>query len=189
MLTALFALTFTLAAPAELAEPDRGSKPKPFHAFVVTDIHGDPHDLSAYKGKTVLVVNTASQCGFTPQYAGLERLYRTYKDRGLVVIGFPSNDFGGQEPGGRDEIHGFVQKNFEATFPLMDKVVVKGEGQNPLYNWLTYAGPDATHGPVKWNFTKFLINPDGAIVVRFPSNVDPMDPAVTAAIEAHLPKK
>lgn len=173
MLAALLSLAF-LAPPGTL------------HGFTVTDITGAPYDLAALKGKPVLVVNTASQCGFTPQYAGLERLHRTYRDKGLVVLAFPSNDFGGQEPGDRAEIHGFVQKNFEITFPLMDKVGVRPGGQSPIYGWLTGAGPEKTRGDVKWNFTKFLIGPDGAIVARFAPAVDPLDPAITSAIDALL---
>lgn len=156
------------------------------HGFTVNDIHGKAMKLSTLKGKTVLVVNTASQCGFTPQYAGLERLYRTYKDRGLVVVGVPSNDFGGQEPGSNAEIHGFVQKNFDLTFPLLDKAKVHGGGKHPLYQWLTTGGPEGTQGEVKWNFTKFLVGPDGQIKARFNTPIDPMDPAVVKAIEAQL---
>ena len=174
MLATVLSVVFALAAPASL------------HGFEVTDIEGKRFDTAGLKGKAVLVVNTASQCGFTPQYAGLERLYRTYKDKGLVVLAFPSNDFGQQEPGDRKQIHGFVQDNFQTTFPLMDKVVVKGEGQTPLFAWLTGQGPAKTRGPVKWNFTKFLVGPDGALIERFESPVDPMDPAVTGAVEAAL---
>ena len=168
-------LTLTLAAPATL------------HGFTVTDIHGEPYDAKALAGKTVLIVNTASQCGFTPQYAGLERLYRTYKDKGLVVLAFPSNDFGGQEPGDRKQIHGFVNDTFETTFPLMDKVAVEpGDTQHPVFAWLTTQGPEATRGKVQWNFTKFLVGPDGKVTARFAPKVDPMAPEVTAAVEKAL---
>lgn len=169
-------LTAALAAPATL------------HGFSVTDIHGQPYDTRALTGKTVLIVNTASQCGFTPQYAGLERLYRTYKDKGLVVLAFPSNDFGGQEPGDRKQIHGFVNETFEATFPLMDKTTVKpgGDAQHPLFAWLTTQGPEATRGPVGWNFTKFLVGPDGKITARFAPKVDPMAPEITRAVQEAL---
>jgi glutathione peroxidase len=169
----------TLAATALFAAPS-------LHGHTVTDIHGESVDLRTLKGKSVLIVNTASQCGFTPQYAGLERLYRKYQEQGLVVLAFPSNDFGAQEPGGRSEIHGFVEKTFSITFPLMDKVPVRGDAKTPLFKWLTTGGPKGTTGEIRWNFTKFLVGPDGQIRARFGSGTDPMSAEVIAAVEASL---
>lgn len=143
--------------------------------------------LSDYAGKTLLVVNTASRCGLTPQFAGLEELYATYRERGLVVLGFPSNQFAGQEPGTAEEIGEFCQRNYGVTFPMFDKIDVNGPDQHPLYAHLTQV-PDAegTAGDVGWNFEKFLVAPDGQ-VTRFRSGVTPDDPALVAAIEATLP--
>lgn len=173
----------TLAvAPSAAAEAPAAS----LHALTVTDIRGEPLDLASLKGKVVLAVNTASQCGFTPQYAGLERLYRDYADKGFTVVAFPSNDFGGQEPGDRAEIAGFVHDKFEITFPLMDKVNIKAEPIAPIYQFLTGAGPEGTQGPIKWNFTKFLIGKNGEILQRYESRVDPLDPSVKAGVEAAL---
>lgn len=153
---------------------------------VVKDIDGKDFDLSQLKGKVVLVVNVASRCGFTKQYAGLESLYQKYKDKGLVVIGFPSNDFGGQEPGTEADIKAFCSATYGVTFPMMAKVVVKGEGKNAVYKALTEgSGPFA--GEVGWNFTKFLIGKDGeTLVARFGSATKPDDAELVKAVEAAI---
>ena len=151
------------------------------HDLSVTTIDGRAQDLSAYRGKVVLVVNTASECGFTPQYAGLETLWREYRDKGLVVLGFPSNDFGGQEPGTESEIQAFCSRRFDVTFPLYAKLETKGEGQSPLYGFLS-----AKNGPPRWNFHKYLVGKDGQVAGAFPSSVDPGDPGLRAAIDAAL---
>lgn len=150
------------------------------------DIDGHPTSLKAYQGKVILLVNVASQCGYTRQYKPLEALYRKYKDQGFVVVGVPSNDFGGQEPGSPEEIKQFCTSKFDVTFPLMEKVRVKpGPDQHPLYAALT--GKDAAYpGEVKWNFTKFLIGRDGKVLARFQSGDEPDSPKVTQAIEAAL---
>jgi glutathione peroxidase len=155
-------------------------------AIPLQTITGEPTSLQAYAGKVVLVVNTASACGLTPQYKGLEALYRKHQAEGLVVLGFPCNDFGGQEPGTREEIQAFCSGRFEVSFPLMDKVKVKpGEGQHPLYAALT--GPEAAFpGPVKWNFGKFLIGRDGKVQARFEPRVAPDAAELTAAVAAAL---
>jgi glutathione peroxidase len=154
----------------------------------IKDIDGKPTSLKAFEGKTVLLVNVASKCGYTPQYKGLEALYRKYKDKGLVVVGVPSNDFGSQEPGTPQEIKAFCAENYEVTFPLLEKVKVKGEGQHPLYTALT--GKDAAYpGDVKWNFNKFLIGPNGKIIARYDSKVTPESDELVSAIEKNLPKK
>jgi len=149
--------------------------------FTLPSIDGAASPLAAYKGKTVLIVNVASQCGYTPQYKGLEAIYRKYKDKGFVIVGFPSNDFGGQEPGTEAEIKQFCSRNYQVTFPLYSKVTVKGPNKTPLYAFLTQTG-----GEVKWNFTKFLVGKDGKVIDRFESNVDPESSEVVEAIEKAL---
>jgi glutathione peroxidase len=153
---------------------------------VVKDIDGKDFDLSQLKGKVVLIVNVASRCGFTRQYAGLEALYQKYKDKGLVVIGFPSNDFGGQEPGTEADIKAFCSATYGVTFPMMSKVVVKGEAKSPVYKALTEgSGPFA--GEVGWNFTKFLISKDGeTLLARFGSATKPDDAELVKAVEAAI---
>ena len=153
----------------------------------VQTLAGDTVSLSDYRGKALLIVNTASQCGYTPQYADLEKLYVRYKDKGLLVLGFPSNDFGGQEPGSADEIATFCKRNYGVTFPLFAKVHAKGPEIAPLYQTLTQATPSGISGPVKWNFTKFLVDPAGDVVARFEPNTEPLSPEVIAAVERHLP--
>jgi glutathione peroxidase len=152
------------------------------HEFSMNSIDGQPVSLAGYKGKAVLLVNVASRCGYTPQYAGLEALYRKYKDRGLVVIGVPANNFGGQEPGSNTEIRNFCSRTYGVTFPMMAKVSVKGADQAPLYQYLT----SSLGGEVKWNFTKFLAGKDGRPVARFEPKVTPDDPELAAAIEKAL---
>lgn len=160
----------------------------PLYAIPLKDIDGKDTSLKAYAGKAVLVVNVASECGYTSQYAGLEAIWRKYKDRGLVVLGFPSNDFGGQEPGTNAEIKQFCTSKFDVTFPMFDKVTVKGAGQHPLYAALT--GRDAPFpGDVKWNFGKFLIGRDGKILARYDSGTEPDSPELTQAIESALAAK
>ena len=151
---------------------------------------GGEQDLSAYKGKVLLVVNVASKCGATPQYAPLEALYEQHKDDGLVVLGFPCNQFGGQEPGSAAQIASFCKDKYDVTFPMFAKIDVNGPEAAPLYKYLTSkqaVGRDA--GPVKWNFEKFLISRDGKVVARFRTAVQPNDPQVVAAIEQELAKK
>lgn len=139
----------------------------PFYSFTAEALTGQPISMSEYTGKLVLVVNTASQCGFTPQYTGLEQLYQTYKDQGLVILGFPCNQFGGQEPGDAAEIAQTCQLNYGVTFPMFAKVDVNGDQAHPLFQWLTAAAPGLIGKAVKWNFTKFLIGRDGAAITRF----------------------
>ena len=158
------------------------------HEIKLKDIDGKETKLGAYSGKTILLVNVASECGYTPQYKGLEALNRKYKDKGLVVLGVPSNDFGGQEPGSAEEIKKFCASKYDVTFPMMEKLTVKGAGQHPLYAALT--GKDAAFpGDVKWNFGKFLIGPDGKVIARYDSKVAPESEELVSAIEKNLPKK
>jgi glutathione peroxidase len=148
----------------------------------VATLLDEPRSLCEYSGKVVLVVNTASQCGYTPQYEGLEQLYRRYKDRGLVVLGFPANDFGGQEPGSSKEIAAFCQINYGVSFPMFAKTTVVGRDANPLYRDLAAA----TGQRPRWNFHKYLVDRKGAAVASFPSAVEPADPRITREIERLL---
>jgi glutathione peroxidase len=152
------------------------------YEFTLNSIDGAPAPLAAYKGKVLLLVNVASKCGFTPQYTALEAVYEKYKDQGFVLAGFPANNFGAQEPGTNEEIKTFCTRKYSVTFPMYAKISVKGSDIAPLYEYLT----KSTGGDVKWNFTKFLIGKDGAILDRFESAVKPDDPKVTAAIEKAL---
>ncbi|MCB0766553.1 MAG: glutathione peroxidase [Flavobacteriales bacterium] len=155
-----------------------------FFDLSATDINGQFVKLDQYRGKHIMVVNTASECGYTPQYAQLQELYTTYKDKGLVILGFPSNDFGGQEPGTEQEIAGFCQKNYGVTFPMMAKVSTKGEGQHPVYHWLANQSQNGVMDTeVKWNFHKYLIDPDGLLRMSLESGVEPSDERVIAWIE------
>jgi glutathione peroxidase len=175
--------------------------------LTVNRIDGSPVSLSAYQGKVLLIVNVASKCGLTPQYDGLEKLYETYAAQGLEVLGFPSNEFAKQEPGSNEEIQAFCRLNFGVTFPMFEKIVVKGQGRHPLYDHLTAAAPEphgkrdgrllygalklAGMGPkeagdILWNFEKFVVSREGAVVARFAPKVDPLDPELVATIEREL---
>ena len=154
----------------------------------VNTLEGEPADLSEYEGTALLVVNVASQCGLTPQYAGLQSLHERYADRGFAVLGFPSNQFRGQEPGTAEEIREFCDTNYSVTFPLFEKIDVNGEQRHPVYDVLTAAADaEGEAGDVTWNFEKFLVSPAGDVVGRFRPQVQPDDEALVAAIEATLP--
>jgi glutathione peroxidase len=158
--------------------------------YKATSIDGKEVDLSQYKGKVALVVNVASQCGNTPQYTGLEKVYKKYKDQGLVVMGFPANEFGKQEPGTNDEIAQFCKDNYSVDFPMFSKIVVKGDGISPIYKHLTSKDTNPHYaGDVTWNFEKFLIGRDGQVVARFKPKTQPESEEVVKAIEAELAKK
>jgi glutathione peroxidase len=147
---------------------------------------GDESSLAPYAGKSVLVVNVASKCGLTPQYEGLEKLHEQYADKGFSVLGFPCNQFMGQEPGSAEEIQTFCSTTYGVTFPLFEKIEVNGENQNPIYSELNkVADAEGYSGDIRWNFEKFLISPDGS-VQRFAPQVTPEDPALVSAIEASL---
>lgn len=158
------------------------------HEFSHTTIDGAEQSLSAYAGKAMLIVNVASQCGLTPHYEGMQKLWETYGERGFVVLGFPCNQFGRQEPGTEGQIKTFCETQFGVTFPMFAKLEVNGPGRHPLYSWLTSQAtkPDGS-GDIKWNFAKFLVGPDGDVIARFAPTVSPTDPALVAAIEAALP--
>ena len=182
MLKTLFAATFAAAIMGGPAMAETA------HDFAFEKLEGGKLPMSEYKGKAVLVVNTASFCGYTPQYEGLQSLWESYKDKGLVVLGFPCNDFGSQEPGTTAEIKQFCSSKFDVTFPLFDKLHVKGPEQHPLYDALT-GSTSPVPGPVKWNFGKFLVSRDGKILSRFDSKVEPDSEELTKAIESALAAK
>ncbi|MBM3765290.1 MAG: glutathione peroxidase [Acidobacteria bacterium] len=154
--------------------------------ITMNSIDGKPVALKSFEGKAVLFVNVASQCGYTPQYAGLQSLYAKYKDKGLVIVGVPANNFGAQEPGSNEEIKSFCSRTYNVTFPMMAKVSVKGADKTPLYQYLTDKSNPKTGGDVQWNFTKFLVGKDGKVRQRFESGVSPDSPELAAAIEAAL---
>jgi len=160
---------------------------KTVYDFTLNSIDGQPTALSSFRGKVVLLVNVASRCGYTPQYTALESIYEKYKDRGFVIVGIPANNFGGQEPGTNQEIKTFCSAKYHVTFPMMAKVSVKGSDITPLYQFLTdkTAHPE-TGGEIGWNFTKFLVGPDGQVIARFDSAVEPDSPQITQAIEKAL---
>lgn len=178
---AMLAAASVIAATASAA--DTGTA----HQFDFVSIDGKPLPLSSFKGKTVLIVNTASQCGYTPQYTQLEAVSKKYRDQGLVVLGVPSNDFGGQEPGSNAEIKKFCEGNYDVDFPLTTKYEVKGPGAHPFYQWAASTAGDAA--VPKWNFHKLLIDANGNLVAEFPSKTVPDAPEVTKAIEASLAHK
>ena len=156
-------------------------------SYTMKDIDGNDVPLSRYKGKTVLIVNVASRCGNTPQYEGLEKLYRTYHNKGLVVLGFPANNFGAQEPGTDEEIKEFCTTTYGVTFDMFSKISVKGDDQHPLYTFLTSDTANQKFaGDVKWNFTKYLVDRNGTVVGKFASGVSPMSEEVIAAVESAL---
>jgi glutathione peroxidase len=150
-------------------------------------ITGQPATLENFKGKVVLIVNVASECGFTPQYEGLEALYRNYKDKDFVIIGFPANNFGGQEPGTNEQILNFCTTKYDVTFPMMSKISVKGNDKHPLFIYLTEKSPIT--GEIKWNFSKFLLDRNGKLVARYPSEVTPQDKSITTKIDSLLSAK
>lgn len=163
---------------------------KTIYDFTVTDIDGREVSLSEYKGKVLLIVNTASKCGFTPQYAGLQKLYEKYRDRGFVILGFPANNFLGQEPGTDSEIKAFCSRQYGVTFPMFSKISAKGPDIHPLYQFLTgkETNPDFA-GAITWNFNKFLIGRDGRVRNRFGSRTAPESEEIREAVESALAEK
>jgi len=154
--------------------------------FTLNSIDGKPMPLANFKGKVILVVNVASRCGFTPQYSALEAIYEKYKDQGFVILGFPANNFGHQEPGTNAEIKKFCSAKYNVSFPMYAKISVKGDDQAPLYKYLTESANPAYAGEIKWNFTKFLVDRDGHLIQRFEPDTTPDSPQVTSAIEQAL---
>ncbi len=153
------------------------------HSFQVKSIDGNQINFAKYKGKKILVVNTASKCGYTPQYEALQKVYEQYKDK-LVIIGFPCNQFGGQEPGSNQEIVEFCKKNYGVSFPLADKIDVKGDNTAPIYQWLTQKGKNGVlDASISWNFNKFLLDENGKMIAYFPSNVKPDSDAILSYLK------
>lgn len=177
------AATVAFALPRAL-QADDAKKPASVLDYKVQDIDGKSVDLAKYKGEVLLIVNTASQCGYTPQYEGLEALYQKYRERGFEVLAFPANEFGRQEPGSDAEIKQFCSSKYKVTFPLFSKIVVKGEGIHPLYQYLTK--DTKFTGDIPWNFAKFLVNRKGEVIGRFDPAEKPESPKVVQAIEAAL---
>ena len=173
--------------PVRTADGTSSNAARTVFDFEARSIGGEPVSLGQYRGKVLLIVNTASRCGFTPQYEGLETLYERYHERGFEVLGFPANDFLGQEPGTDTEIETFCTTRFGTRFPLFSKIHVKGKSMHPLYAWLTT--DSGQPGAIKWNFTKFLVGADGRVIARFEPNVTPLAQIVTSAIEAALPAR
>ena len=181
---------FILASCLAVSAMNEEKTVPPVLNFKMNDLSGKPIDLSQFQGKVVLFVNVASKCGLTPQYKGLQALYEKYQDKGFVIIGVPANEFGGQEPGTDAEIAKFCSTEYNVTFPMLSKVVVKGKGQTPLYQHLTSKETNPKFsGEIQWNFTKFLISRTGEIVNRFEPRVSPESAEMKKAIEAELEKK
>lgn len=179
------AAMITLAVPPAFAA-GKGEAPSVLD-FTMNSIDGKPVPLADYKGHVCLIVNTASECGYTPQYETLEKLYETYKDKGFKILAFPSNDFGKQEPGTNAQIKDFCSTKFHTTFDLFSKIDVKGKDQHPLYKYITETSPFP--GDVKWNFQKYLIDRNGKIVAKYLSKVDPMSSEVRKDVEKYLSEK
>jgi len=180
----LLALAAALMASTVLA----ADKMNPIFDIPLKDIHGKDTSLKTYQGKAMLIVNVASECGYTPQYAGLEAVYRKYKDQGLVVLGFPCNQFGGQEPGSNEEVLKFCTSRYNVTFPMFGKIDVNGPKQHALYASLT-GKSSPFPGPIGWNFGKFIVGRDGKILKRFEADAEPESTEVKGAIEAALAAK
>ena len=166
---------------------DASAEEAKIYGFQMKTIDGKEVSLGDFKGKALLIVNVASRCGFTPQYEGLEKLYEKYKGRGLEILGFPANNFMGQEPGTNEEIKKFCGLKYKVTFPMFSKISVKGKDIHPLYRYLTQeSGLD---GDISWNFNKFLVSPEGKIVARFGSRTEPLSKELEEKLESILPKK
>lgn len=180
----LFAAVFIFCGLLLIVGEGRAMDNVNVHSFVVKNIDGQEQALSDYKGKLLLIVNVASKCGFTKQYQGLQEIYEKYKDRGLVVLGFPANNFMGQEPGTDSEIKSFCSLKFHVTFPMFSKISVKGPGMDPLYKYLTTGS--GFNGDISWNFNKFLVDREGNVIARFGSNVEPASKEILEKIDSAL---
>ena len=191
----LMAAAFTLCVAALAGvNANKGAKESvkvaSIYDFVMKDIDGREVKMSDFRGKVLLIVNVASRCGYTPQYEGLQSTYLKYKDQGLVILGFPANNFGSQEPGTNEEIKTFCSTKYNVTFPIFSKISVKGEDKHPFYQYLTAKESNPQYaGEITWNFNKFLIGRDGKVIARFDSKDRPEDQKVTAAIEQALDGK
>jgi glutathione peroxidase len=187
--TAMTAL-LSLSSLAVVAGSDPAKKPTSVLGFHVKDIDGHDVDLAKYRGKVLLIVNTASQCGFTPQYTDLQTIYEKYQAQGFEVLAFPANDFGSQEPGTNEQIKEFCANNYKVSFPLFSKITVDGKNIHPLYGFLTNKETNAKHpGPIRWNFTKFVVNRKGEVIARFEPKDKPSSENVVTAVEKALAAK
>jgi glutathione peroxidase len=187
---AAFTTLFLLPALTVVSAADGGKKATSVLDFHMKDIDGKDVDLAKYKGKVLLIVNTASQCGNTPQYKDLEALYEKHKDDGLEVLAFPANEFGKQEPGTNDEIKEFCTTKYKVSFPLFSKIVVKGKEINPLYEYLTSKQTNPKFGgTIEWNFDKFLVNRKGEVIARFKPRTNPSTKEIVTAIDKALAEK
>lgn len=184
VIVACAALVMFATAKPSKEIPNMTPSAKSIYEFTLNDIDGKNVKLEQFKGKVVLIVNVASKCGYTPQYEGLEKIYKQYKDKGFVILGFPANNFMGQEPGSEADIKQFCTTKYNVTFPMFSKISVKGSDMHPLYQYLTQSAAPA--GDVKWNFSKFLIGKDGSILARFDSGVKPESAELTSAVESAL---
>lgn len=185
MKTMFAILLILLAGVTAVSAQDNPDAPvRGVYSFTLNSIDGDAVPLADYHGKVLLLVNTASKCGYTPQYAPLEQLYRRFQDKGLRILAFPANNFGGQEPGSNAEIKNFCSSNYAVTFDLFEKISVKGEDIHPFYHYLTTE--TEFPGDIRWNFTKFLVSREGKVVARFETKVDPLDGNVISQIEGLL---
>ncbi|WP_372370273.1 glutathione peroxidase [Candidatus Uabimicrobium sp. HlEnr_7] len=183
-------LCLLLMCSVIFAEKDVKKSEKPIYDVAITTIDGKKAKMSDYKGKVVLIVNVASECGFTYQYEGLQKIYAKYQKQGFVVLGFPTNDFGKQEPGSNKEIQNFCTSRFKVTFPMFAKITVKGKSKHPLYGLLTKKDTNEKfHGEITWNFNKFLVDKNGNVVARFGPRSKPQDEVMTSAIEGALKDK
>lgn len=183
----LLILTFIACEQGYSAETStHGTAIAPVYSFTLNDIDGNPLALDTFKGKVLLLVNTASLCGNTPQYEGLQTLYEQYRERGLEILAFPANNFGKQEPGTNEEIKSFCYTKYALKFPLFSKISVKGEDMHPLYHYLTTQSPFP--GEIEWNFQKFLVNRDGAIIARYRPGLKPLSASIIEDIERALDK-
>lgn len=179
--TAFLLLLFTGGSPTN----ETTMRTESIHQFQVEDLYGDPFDFSSLKGKKLMIVNTASECGLTPQYKDLQALYETYKDEGFVIIGFPANNFGGQEPGSNEEIATFCEQNYGVSFPMMTKISVKGEDMHPIYQFLTQASRNGLKdSEVQWNFQKYLLDEEGHLVEVIDPKVLPTDTKIVEWIKS-----
>ena len=190
MLVGIEAVALSLIAAILVAATDQEPSPKSVLQFSARSIDGEEVDLDRYKGEVLLIVNTASQCGYTPQYKGLQNIYESYKDQGFKVLAFPANEFGGQEPGTNAEIGAFCTRQFHVSFPLFAKIVVKGQGKHPLYQFLTSKKTNPKFGgEIPWNFTKFLVDRNGKVIARFEPRDEPESSEITGSIEKALAEK
>jgi len=180
-------LLLLFSTPSSWSQGSETKDQKPgIHEFTLDDIDGKPVKLDQYKEKVLLLVNVASRCGYTGQYEGLQKLYTKYKDQGFSILGFPANNFGGQEPGTDEEIKSFCKLNYGVTFPMFSKISVKGEDKHPLYVYLTEKSGPKIQGEISWNFNKFLIDGNGRVITRFNQKVTPESQEMTSKIEKAL---